>query len=144
MNLLDAEPLILARLAAQVSGVRVASAATIAGVVELAGLLPAVFVQPGGAEVVSVAGNGIAQAQEEIWLVVAVTPLLPDTTDLLGNYQAMGELLGKIVAALAGWQPSSAYRPLRYAGREDPVIEAGQAEFPLRFTVRRIFSGTGG
>jgi len=145
MNLLDAEPLIVARLKAQLPEVKtIASAATIAGVVDIANLLDGVFVQPGPADVVSSAGNGIAQAEEEIWLVVAVTPLLPDTDTLAGDYQAMGALLGKIAEALAGWQPSSAYRPMRYLGREDPLVEAGQAEFPLRFSVRRIFSGTGG
>jgi len=144
MNLLDAEPLIIARLKAQITDVKtIASAATIAGALDIAGLLDGIFLQPGSASVVSSAGNGIAQTEEETWLVVAVAALVPDTDTLAGDYQAMGALLGKIVAALAGWAPAG-YRPMRYVGREDPLVEAGQAEFPLRFSVRRIFSGTGG
>ena len=143
MNLLDAEPLILARLAAQIPGVRVASAATIAGTLDIANLLPAVFVQPGGAEVVSYSGNSLANAEDETWYVIAADKLVPDTVGLAGNYQAIGLLLGQIAAALAGWAPTG-YRPFKYAGRDEPAIEPGQAEFPLRFTTRRIFTGTGG
>jgi hypothetical protein len=143
MNLLDAEPLILARLAAQITGVNIASAATIAGALDLAGLLPAAFVQPGAADVVSYSGDNKANAEDETWYVIGADKLVADTVDLAGDYQAIGLLLGQIVAALAGWAPTG-YRPFKYAGREEPSIEPGHAEFPLRFITRRIFTGTGG
>lgn len=144
MNLLDAEPLIIARLAAKIPGVRVVSAATVAGVLDIAHLLPAVFVQPGGADALSEASKGAATVQNETWYAIAVVKNVPDTVNLTGTYQTAGELIGKIVQALAGWAPSSIYRAMRYDGREDPLVDAGQSEFSVRFTTRRLLTGTGG
>ena len=68
---------------------------------------------------------------------------IPDPANLAATYQAAGDLLGKVVQALAGWQPSPLFRAMRYAGREQPDVQPGHVEFPIRFTVRRVFTGTG-
>jgi hypothetical protein len=144
LNLLSAEPLILARLKAQIAGVTVASVASIAGVVDLAPLLPALFLQPGTAEPTAESGAGLAQAEDELWTVVAAVKHIPDPVELKADYQAAGLLLGQAAGALAGWSPGSSFRPMRYAGRDEPAIEPGHAEFPINFSVRRLFAGTGG
>lgn len=145
INLLDAEALLITRLKAQLTGIQtVASAASVAGAQpeDLTPLLPAFFTQPGAGEAVSDAGNGLAAQQEETWIVVGVFKLLPDQT-LAATYDTAGDWLGKAAQALAGWAPSASYRPMKYAGRDEPDYAPGYVEFPLRFTVRRMFSGTG-
>lgn len=148
LNLLDAEALIIARLKLQLAGVAglsVASAASIAGLLpqDVTKLLPALFTVPGAAEVPSHSSDGLAQAQDETWTVVAAVKLLPDAT-LAQTFAAAGDLLGQAAQALAGWAPSASYRPMKYLGREEPDFSAGYVEFALRFSVRRLFTGTGG
>lgn len=137
MNLLDAEPLIVARLKAQVASVNVASSASIAGSTDIAGLANALFVTPGDSAVPGEAGSGAGSAEVETWLVVAVVKLVPSPVKLDADYQAAGALLGSVFNALAGWQPGAGFKPMRYAGREEPLVMPGHAEFALRFTVHR-------
>jgi len=143
LNALEEEQLLLARLKDQVQNVSFASAASIAGTLDITALCPAAYLQPGESEVVSWSQDGIAQMEERTWLLVLTVKNVPDPKNLTADFQVAGDLMGKCVQALAGWKPASPFRPVRYAGREQPEVYAGHAEFPLRFTVRRVFNGTG-
>lgn len=147
MNLLDAEQAIINRLKDQILDAKlVASTANIVGLLPdgITPFLPALFTQPGSAEVLDYAGNGLGTAEETEWIVVAAVKLLPDAANMASSYAPVGELLGNVATALAGWSPLPHYRPLRYAGRDEPEFSPGYVEFALRFSARRLFSGTGG
>jgi hypothetical protein len=149
IDLLDAEPLILARLVAQVTGVTGLNVTSSASIVDtlpdaLMPKLPLLVVQPGAGEVTAYAGNGQAAAENGEWIVVAVVKLIPDPVALDVTYQSTaGVLIGKTLEALAGWAPAG-YRPFRYAGRDEPVFSPGYVEFALRFTTQHMTLGTGG
>lgn len=147
MNLLDAEQHIIDRLKEEIPDAKtVASSAAIVGMSPdgMTPFLPALFTQPGAAQVAVYAGNYQAQAEDVEWLVVAVVKMLPDINNLTSNYAPAGELLGKVAASLAGWSPAADYRPLRYVGRDEPEFSPGYVEFALHFSARRLFTGTGG
>jgi len=150
IDLLDAEQPIIDRLKAQVTGITgltVASTASIVGSLPdaLMHKLPALLVQPGAGTVAAYAGNGQAAAEDGEWIVVAVVKLIPDVVNLSKTYQAAaGALIGKTLEALAGWAPSPNYRPMKYVSRDEPEFWPGYVEFPLHFTTRRVFTGTGG
>jgi hypothetical protein len=140
INPLDAEPLILARLSAQITGVKIASAASIAGTLDITAILPAMFLQPGAAAIVSGTGDGRGTLEEQTWYLIVAVAAIPDPETLSANYQAAGDLIGKAIEALAGWSPSPNFRPMRYAGRDDTEMSLGWVEFPIRFTVRRTIT----
>lgn len=140
-DLLAAEPLIIDRLKTitGVTGLRVASTASIVGTTDIAAHAPALFVHPGDSEIAAEIQRGLAQSEEESWEVVAVVKLIPDPTNLAKTYQSeAGSLLNKVVEKLVGWAPSSDFGATRYAGRDKPDAQPGYAEFALRFKVRRL------
>ena len=73
--------------------------------------------------------------------MVAVVKLIPDPVNLDVTYQAAaGSLIAKTLAALAGFAMAG-YRPMKYAGRDEPLFSPGYVEFALRFTVQRMTMG---
>ena len=145
IDLLEAEPLLIARLKTitGVTGLNVTSSASIVDVMPEALMpkLPLLALQPGAGEVTDYAGNGQAAAEVGEWIVVAVVKLIPDPVNLDVTYQAAaGSLIAKTLAALAGFAMAG-YRPMKYAGRDEPLFSPGYVEFALRFTVQRMTMG---
>lgn len=157
MNLFEEEPLIIARLKQAVATldsptltalqsamgartqpvVNVGSAASIIGTLEIAALLPAIFLQPASSDASESSGDGKATLEDRSWLVIVAVGHIPDPASLTRNYQPHGALLGLVYDWLAGWTPAPGFKRMRYTGREDTVIAPGHIEFPMRFAVRR-------
>lgn len=140
-DLLAAEPLIIAQLKTitGVTGLKVASTASVVGTLDITSQCPALFVHPGESEIAAEIQRGLAQSEEESWEVVAAVKLIPDPANLTKTYQSeAGSLMNKVVEKLVGWAPSSEFGAMRYAGRDKPEVLSGHAEFGLRFKVRRL------
>jgi hypothetical protein len=147
IDLLEAEPLLITRLKTitGVTGLTVTSSASIVDSLPEALMpkLPLIALQPGGGEVTAYAGNGQAAAEDGEWIVVAVVKLVPDPVNFDVTYQGTaGTVIKKIVDVLAGFKMAG-YRPLKYAGRDEPVFSPGYVEFALRFIAPRMTLGTG-
>jgi hypothetical protein len=142
------EPLILARLRAQIpfaDARHVASVAAVIGVLDIAPLTTALFLQPGAAEVVSSSEDGRAALEDQTWIVIAAFAHVPDPKNLTTTYEIPGAVLRRIKDALMGWKPAlPGFRPMKYAGLDEAQIAPGHIEFPLRFSVRRPALGAGG
>jgi hypothetical protein len=145
MNLLEEEPLILARLRARIPdpAIAIASVASIVGTVNITPLCPALFLQPGGAEIAPLKPQAHAMGEDRQWTLIAALGHVPDPKGLASTYQEAGELLGLAHAALVGWCPGEGFGHVHYAGRDEPVVSAGYIEFPIRFTVLRAYTVPG-
>lgn len=140
-DLLAVEALIITQLKTitGVTGLKVASTASVVGTLDITSQCPALFVHPGESEIGAEIQRGRAQSEEESWEVVVAVKLIPDPTSLTKTYQSeAGSLLNKVVEKLVGWTPSSDFGAMRYAGRDKPEVMPGHAEFGLRFKVRRL------
>jgi hypothetical protein len=144
---LAAEPLILARLTAQLALIspepdvlpRVCSSATIAGTVDVAQHCPLVVVHPASASKAERTPDDLLY-ETQTWKVVVVVKNIPNTRDFSADYQAAGVLLQAIVLALEGWEPATSYNAMRYTARLETEVGAGFSEFPLEFTTRFALS----
>lgn len=142
---LSAEAPIIARLRAEVSGLRtVLGAADIAELEEAAVPTPAAFVIYDGDEIPegegARAGAGTAQRVTQRWYVVVA---VRNARDALGGSAARAEagpLISQAIAALAGWQPTADHRPLRRAGAVPPGFSKGFGYFPILFTTEVVTS----
>lgn len=145
--MLAAEPLILARLAAQLLLLspapevppRACSSATVAGVIDVAQHCPLVLLHPARADKAERTSDDLL-VERQIWKVVVVVKNIPNTRDFNADYQAAGVLLEAIVKALDGWEPAAAYNALRYNARLETEVGQGFSEFPLEFETRFALS----
>ncbi len=133
---LAAEPLIVARLRAQVAGVpdaNVLTAADLAGVEARAQHTPALHLIYDGDEPLGEPGQsetGDTQITWQRWLLVVAVRSARDTTGGSGARAVAGPLLVATIQALAGWRPSADHSPLVRAGAPRPVFDAGFAYYP--------------
>jgi len=134
VNYLGAEPLLIARLQAQVPGVKaVLSAADLAGVAESKQQTPALHVLFRGYRPTRTSGEGRVQETEQTWqVVVAVKNLRSPQTGEHAREEA-GPLLAAVLAALQGWRPSAEHTPLTLAAGAAPGFSRGYAYFPVAF-----------
>lgn len=145
--MLTAEPLILARLTAQLALLspapdvppRVCSSATVAGTMDVAQYCPLVLLHPARAEKADRTPDDLLY-ENQIWKVVVVVKNIPNTRDFSANYQAAGVLLEAVVKALEGWEPAADFNALRYTARLETEVGSGFSEFPLEFETRFTLS----
>lgn len=144
--MLTAEPLIIARLKAQVPNaadplpaVRVCSSATVAGVADIAAICPLVLVHPGRSDKTERPSDDLL-LERQTWAVVVIVKNIPDIREFKANYQEAGALLKSAILALDGWSPSAPFNALQYAGRPDPEVGKGFSEFPIEFETRYSLS----
>lgn len=133
---LAAEPLIVARLESQVTGVKVLTAADLAGVKEAAQVTPAVHVLYGGDRLADSVGHGIAQTWAQIWWVVVAVRNARNQGKGREARKAAGPYIAQVFQALTGWQMSSTdHGPLKRVNPPGgPVYSPGGfAYFPLAF-----------
>lgn len=133
MNPLALEVTLIERLRAALPDATVGSLANFVGSADVARHLPVVIVVPPAAELVD-GGEG-AFIEEQTWAVEIAVDSTPDRTGFNADYQEAGELMGKAIAALAGFAPGAPYQAVRYNGRPEPVELAGRVHFPLEFVV---------
>lgn len=145
--MLAAEPLILARLTAQLALIipepevlpRICSSATVAGVIDIAQHCPLVLLHPARAEKAERTPDDLLY-ENQIWKVVAVVKNIPNTRDFSADYQAASVFLEAIVKALEGWAPAAAYNAMRYTARLETEVGPGFSEFALEFETRFTLS----
>jgi len=136
---LTAEPLIIDRLKVTMPTLRgVFGMADLASVQLSQQINPAAFVVYDGDVVGVAAGQGAVQMVSERWLVVVS---VMNVRDIRGGTSARveaGVLIGEVIAALAGWQPSPAHRPMTRIAAPKPIFNAGFLSIPLAFDVKFI------
>ena len=145
--MLAAEPLILARLSAQLALLspapevppRVCSSATVAGTLDVAQHCPLVLLRPARADKAERKPDDLLY-ETQTWKVVVVVKNIPNTRDFTADYQAAGALLQAVVKALDGWEPAAAFNAMRYTARLETEVGAGFSEFPLEFETRFALS----
>ena len=142
MGLLDAGPLLEARLAACCPSAlgNVFSTADLVGVKEARQATPALHVvlhsfQP-------VEDDGASDNRwREIWLVVAVVKQVRQGTGARAVRDAAPELLRETLAALDGWRCPGTVGFVRAISPPGPVITDGFGYFPLAFTSHVVTDG---
>lgn len=145
--MLIAEPLILARLAAQLALItpaldvppRICSSATVAGTLDVAQHCPLVLLHPARASKAERTPDDLLY-EVQVWKVVLVVKNIPNTRDFSADYQAASTLLRAIVIALEGWEPGATFNAMRYTARLETEVGSGFSEFPLEFETRFALS----
>jgi hypothetical protein len=133
------EPLLVARLRAEVSGVK-----AVQGLSDLASLsskqqiTPAIYVIYLGDIVGNVSGN--AQPTDQVWAVVP-TVYYADAGDTgEGARRIAGPLITRTLGALGNWRPRLDMKPLKRMQSSTPAeYDAGFGYFPLLFTSGFVF-----
>ena len=137
IDLFAAEALIIARLRALVSvaGVKIGSAAAVAGRTDMSAFLPGAFVLPGAAQRVDFGDEGALILENQTWTVVCVAALNRDTAGLNAQYSAtLGGLAEQVLTALSGWLPAADFKPLIHTHRDAPQVQqGGWVELALSF-----------
>lgn len=138
-NYLELEPLIVARIEAQVPGLR-----KVFGMAELATIReravqfsPCACVVYDGDSVpageAARGGQGVAQAVLQRWVVWLIVRNVRDGKDGAAARTDAGPLLSLLIKALAGWTPTPPFRPLRRGNAPRPLFEDGAIHFPVLF-----------
>ncbi len=140
---LAAEQLLIARLRSAVPGFHaVLGAADLDGVAEAGQTVPAAHViydgdaLPGGDA--ARGGAGAAQMVAQRWMIVVAVRNVRQTLSGDGARGEAGPLISQTLAALSGWQPSPAFRPLRRVPGPRPGYNAGFGYFPLLFEAQLV------
>lgn len=144
-NFLSAEPLIVARLEAKVPGVKVFSAADLAGVAEAKQTTPALHVLFSGYRPTrqQEGSHGRIQEGEQTWFVVAAVRNLRSPQTGEHAREEAGPVLATVLAALQGWKPSTGHGPLELAPGARAGFKNGFGYFPLAFTTKVVTRGDG-
>lgn len=145
--MLDAEPIIIQRLAAAITVMspamspapRVCSSASIAGSLDVSAVCPLVVVHPARSENVDSRADDLL-SETQVWWVVVVLKNVPNLTQFTTNFQEVSALLKTIARALDGWAPLSTANAMRYFARLDTKVDKGLSEFPLEFRMRYVLS----
>jgi hypothetical protein len=137
------EALLLARLQAIApAGVKVLTAADLAGTAENAQHCPAYQIVFGGYRTVDEQAAGAVQLVEQRWFVVtAVRNAGSQITGEKGRTSA-GELMNDALHGLLGWPPGGPFTRLRLGTGGAPTFrKGGLAYYPLLFTTRLKLTG---
>lgn len=140
-NWLAAEPLLVARVKAQATGLRAVYTASELVALEgpsdpRAAALPAAHVLYGGDQIVETTANGEASVIDQIWCVALVARNDRDAAALRAE---VGPLVSQVFQAVAGWDCGIAgMRPFRRARITNmPRFNASKkAIYPLFFAAR--------
>ena len=138
-NYLELEPLIVARVASEVPGLRkVFGMAELASIREKAAqFAPCACVVYDGDTVPSGdgarGGQGQAQLVLQRWVVWLIVRNVRDGNAGAAARTDAGPLLSLLITALAGWSPTPTRRPLRRANAPRPLFEDGVIHFPVLF-----------
>lgn len=132
MNVYEAEGLILARLKSTAAGFRtIASLTRIAGITDIAKLLPAVFVNPETADMTHTITTALPHSEVQRWNLVVVVSHVKDASDAVTTASKAGELIGEVITALSGYALADHFTPITIVGRPEPLYDTGHAEFPV-------------
>ena len=137
-NVLAIEAELVARLQERLAAsgmpqVYVLTAADLAGVTEEKQLVPAVHVVYQGYGVAETSHNGRAARVTQTWLAVVATRNARGIKAGEAARAQAGELAGHASAALMGWKPGAAAKPLRLVPGPGAGFSAGHQYLPLAF-----------
>lgn len=137
------EPHLVARVKAAVAGmnpaVHVLTAAELADVTEANQPTPAVHIVYDKFRVVEARVDGRVTRLEHTWFAITATRNVSDMRGGAAARLAASSLMAKAGAALAGFNPPGATRPLRLAPAPRPGFHAGYQYLPLAFLVETLF-----
>jgi hypothetical protein len=136
-NILDAEPLIVARIQQQLPDlVTVAGFSTIAGAVQVGSLIPGAWIIAEGA---SVDGQSTRNRilERDQWSLLLMVPYQRDGQSIVTWESGAGSLIERLIQALHGWSVQQALR-VEYQGREGVTYKEGYLEIKLRFETRNV------
>lgn len=134
-DLFTAQQKIIDKIKTDVSAfVLVDTPTAIAGLTNFSGILPACIVGAGAATIDSEEMRGKAAVEEQQWIIDIIMPLTA-TTEI-----AASELANNVIKSLSNFDLGAGFaRPMRYAGRPEPVSYASNfAEFVLAFKVKKV------
>lgn len=134
--MLRLEPTIVERLKAVLpKGVRVMSAADLAGVKDMSQFAPSVSVMYQGYRVKKTEANDMVSLVEQTWVTVIVTRNARDQKTGAAARTDAGPIGLAIHQALAGWLPTGACGNMRLTDGPDAGSEAGLFYMPLAWKV---------
>jgi hypothetical protein len=138
--MLSLEPLIIARIDAQVPGFKtVGNATTLAGLRDIGPLLPGVFVIPGGGEPMVKTIDALPAQEIQDWDLIVIIAHQADETNAGLTEAIAGAFMTAVFKALQGWTAGPNQRKgFIYQGRQPPSYSIGYAEFPMTFTAHAV------
>lgn len=141
-NFLALEPELVERLRTRLAGltppVHVLTAADLDGVTEEKQLVPAVHVVYQAYRVAESRDDGLAARVDQTWLAVVTTRNARGLKSGAAARSEAGPLARKVAAALMGWRPPSASKPLRLVDGPGAGLSAGFAYLPLAFKAETL------
>lgn len=133
--MLGLEPEIKERLAGALpQGVRVTSAADLAGARELSQFAPAVHVMYEGYKVAETHANGMVTILRQSWLTVLLVRNARNQRDGAAARTDAGPLALAVYQALAGWVPAGGCGPMTLANGPAAGFENGVFFMPLAWS----------
>lgn len=145
-NVFAVEPLLIARIEANVAGLEdVGSVSKLAGFRPDQIPLPSVYVLPAESpEPEDDPNDGGFQIERQRWEIVICVGHTEDvaTDDADTTTSRAGVILFDVIQALVGWRPVAGYLAFSYKGRPAPYFEPGYAEFPALFETGLVITGT--
>ncbi|MCB1723205.1 MAG: hypothetical protein KDJ39_05875 [Gammaproteobacteria bacterium] len=106
--------------------------------------LNSVYVFPGSSEILDHDGDDNIQSEFEIYKTIICVSHLndPDDSDWDTADEKAGVILRQLQPMLVGWKPADGYKPMKYAGREEPYFDDnGYAEFPALWKTGFLITG---
>jgi hypothetical protein len=145
-NLMLLELPLMERLAAQLADltpkVHVLAAADLAGVTEATQVTPAVHLVYHGYRIVESRSDGGAARLEQTWLATVATRNMKNLRSGAAARTDAGLIAARIAAALMGFRPAGASKPLRLAEGPGAGFSNGFAYLPLAFVAELALSNT--
>jgi hypothetical protein len=136
-NLLALEPLLMARLEAQLADltpkVHVLAAADLASVTEATQVTPAVHLLYQGYRITEARSDGRAVRLEQTWLTVVATRNVRDLRSGAAGRANAGVIARRVASALMGFKPVGVAKPLVLANAPNAGNSAGYQYLPLAF-----------
>lgn len=141
-NLLALEPLLLARLQAQLADitpkVHVLAAADLGQVTEATQVTPAVHLLYRGYAITESRGDGRAVRLDQTWLAVVATRNVRDLRSGAAGRADAGLIARRVAAALMGFVPGTGGKPVRLTNGPDAGNSAGYQYLPLAFVAELV------
>jgi hypothetical protein len=141
-NLLELEPLLMARLAEQLADltpkVHVLAAIDLASVTEATQVTPAVHLLYRNYAITESNSNGKLVRMEQTWLTVVATRNVQNLRSGAAGRADAGLIARRVTQALMGFKPAATSKPLRLTHAPDAGHSNGYHYLPLAFVAELV------
>jgi hypothetical protein len=141
-NLLELEPLLMARLAEQLADmspkVHVLAAADLASVTEATQVTPAVHVLYRNYAITESRSDGRAVRMDQTWLAVVATRNVQNLRSGAAGRADAGLIARRVTQALMGFKPTAISKPVRLTNAPDAGNSNGYQYLPLAFCAELV------